>query len=263
MEERDSKVETPAGAVRSRLIVPPNAAAGAPVLVFMHEGLGSIGQWRDFPAALARETGLAAVVFDRPGFGGSDPLLKPRDPKYLQREDLDSLCAVLEYYQIATPILVGHSDGGTLSLLYAAAFPDRPLGVIVEAAHVFVEETTLTGIRAAVSSFDAGALKVGLSRYHGDKTEAMFRRWADEWLSPEFASWNIQRRLSGILCPVLVIQGEDDQYGTLAQVEAIRSGVSGPAETFLVPKCGHSPHLEAREVVLERMTRFIRKVLQT
>src|SRR6185369_9697949 len=190
------------------MMLPDGALPGAvPCLVFLHEGLGSIGQWRDFPRELARETGLCALVFDRPGFGCSDPLPRPRDGRYLQREDLGSLIAVLDACQIAYPILIGHSDGGTLALLYAAAFPERTPGVIVEAAHVFVEELTLAGIRSAEKAYDGGVLRGGLTRYHGEQTDRMFRRWLDDWLSPEFATWNVEERLGAITCPVLVIQG--------------------------------------------------------
>ena len=155
------------------------------------------------------------------------------------------------------PILVGHSDGGTISLLYAAQFPAQPLAVITLAAHVFVEETTLAGIRKAVQAFETGALRQKLYRYHGDNTDAMFEGFEDDWLLPRYRDWNIESCLHSIRCPLLVMQGEDDEYGTVAQVEAIAGGVSGRVERVLIPACGHNPHLQAREQVLDEMKCFI------
>ena len=261
MEERTFRVAAPGGFLQALMILPSGAAGDAPCLVFLHEGLGSIGQWRDFPRELARVTGLRALVFDRPGFGGSDPLQRPRDGVHLQREDLGCLVAVLDGLEIASPILIGHSDGGTLALLYAAAFPQRPLGVIAEAAHVFVEELTLAGIRSAERDFDAGALRKGLARYHAAQTERMFRSWVDDWLSPEFAQWDIMERLRQITCPVLVIQGEDDPYGSPAQVASVLQRVSGQAQSLLIPGCGHAPHQQATGEVLKAMSRFIKDLV--
>jgi pimeloyl-ACP methyl ester carboxylesterase len=229
----------------------------APTLVFLHEGLGSIEQWRDFPQALMRETGLAVLVYDRYGFGGSEPLQKGRDGLHLQREDISCLSALLESCEVRAPILIGHSDGGTIALLYAARFPERPRGVIVEATHVFVEEATRAGIRDALSAYEKGGLREKLVRYHGDKTDAMFSRWCDDWLAPEFQDWSIEASISSIRCPVLVIQGEDDEYGTAAQVESIRNRVSGRVESLMIQACGHNPHHQAREQVLREMARFI------
>ena len=229
----------------------------APTLVFLHEGLGSIEQWRDFPRAMTRETGLASLVYDRYGFGGSEPLQKVRDGLHLQREDISCLSALLDACGVRTPILIGHSDGGTIALLYAARFPERPQGVIVEATHVFVEEATRAGIRDALKAYETGGLRERLARYHGDKTDTMFHRWHDDWLAPEFQEWSIEAGLSSIRCPVLVIQGEDDEYGTVAQVESIRNRVSGRVESIMIQACGHNPHHQARERVLREMARFI------
>lgn len=257
-EERTFEILADGQRLRAMSITPAGGVpADAPTLVFLHEGLGSIEQWRDFPRAVVRETGLAALVYDRHGFGGSEPLRKAKDRLSLQREDLSSLSAVVDACGIRSPILVGHSDGGTIALLYAARFPARPRGVIVEAAHVFVEEATLAGIRDAVRAYETGELRKRLARYHGDNTDAMFCGWKDDWLLPEYRAWDIKASLPSIRCPVLVIQGEDDEYGTVAQVEAIRSGVSGRAESLLIPRCGHNPHHQAMERVLQVMTRFI------
>jgi len=238
-------------------IEPPQQAAGSPTLVFLHEGLGSIEQWRDFPRLLGAATDCRAVVYDRYGFGGSDPLQERRTVAYLEHEAHHSLPEVLAACGVDRPILIGHSDGGSIALLYAARFPGQPLGVITEAAHVFVEPITLTGIRAAVELFETSDLPERLARFHGERTDSMFRGWSDVWLSPEFARWNIEPCLGQITCPLLAIQGEDDQYGSIAQVQAIVGQVSGRADFALIPGCGHVPHHQARSQVMAEMTRFI------
>ncbi len=228
----------------------------AATLVFLHEGLGSVGQWRDFPSLVSEKTGLPALVYDRWGYGNSDPFILPRPTSYLHDEALSGLPAVLGAFGIERTIFVGHSDGGSIALIFASAHPEAVSGVITEAAHVFVESVTLEGIRDAVKVYASTDLGERLVRYHGDKADLVFRGWADTWLSPAFRRWNIEPFLSGVQCPVLVIQGIDDQYGTPAQVKAIERQVSGPAKTMLV-RCGHTPHAEAREEVLEGMARFI------
>lgn len=155
------------------------------------------------------------------------------------------------------PILFGHSDGASIALLFAAAFPDRTLAVISEAAHVFVEEVCLAGIRIARADFEQGRLRAGLHRHHGDHTELMFRGWCDAWLRPDRRDWKMQAALRHLGCPTLIIQGQDDEYGTRAQVDAVAAGVSGPAEILWLPDCGHSPHYQAREAVLDAAGRFI------
>lgn len=256
-EERTFFVRANGHNLRVMTVLPSGGqGSGEATLVFLHEGLGSIGQWRDFPRVLAEATGLGAVIYDRQGFGGSDPLDRGNG-QFLQREDLSSLVAVLEACNVRAPILVGHSDGGTIALLYAARFPEHPRGVITEAAHVFVEEATLAGIRNAVEAFEAGELRRKLSRYHAENTDAMFYGFKDDWLLPRYREWNIESLLQSIRCPLLVMQGVDDEYGTVAQVEAIAGRVSGPVERVLIPACGHNPHHQARERVLGEMKRFI------
>ncbi len=235
---------------------PANPEKDGETLVFLHEGLGSIGQWRDFPSRLSEKTGLPALVYDRWGYGKSEPFTLPRDTRYLHDEALAGLPAVLDACRIGKAILIGHSDGGSIALMYASKHPDRVRAVITEAAHVFVEDVTLEGIRKAVDVYAATDLGKRLARYHGEKTELVFHGWADTWLSPEFRNWNIEEVLPGVRCPILIIQGIDDRYGTPAQVRAIERQVSGRAETLLV-RCGHIPHAEAREEVLEAMAGFI------
>jgi pimeloyl-ACP methyl ester carboxylesterase len=242
-------------------LVPTGAPAG-PSLVFLHEGLGSIGQWKDFPAELCGRMGLQGLVYDRWGYGGSEALDRQRDARYLHDEAEIFLPAVLEAVGIDRPILVGHSDGGSIALLFAAAFPTTPLAVVTEAAHVFVEEETLQGIHAAVEAWRTTDLRRRLERYHGGKAESVFSAWANTWLSPPFRAWNIEDMLPRITAPLLVIQGEDDEYGTKAQVEAIARGVRGPVATCLVPGCAHVPHLQARPCVIEAIRRFLEPVLE-
>ena len=231
--------------------------ASRPMLVFLHEGLGSIAQWRDFPMAVSLAAHLPAVVYERGGYGNADPLDAPRSVRYIHEEALQSLPEVLLRLQIDDAILIGHSDGGSIALIFAALWPQKVRGIITEAAHVFVEDSTLAGIREAVNQYDSTDLPERLSRYHGSNTEAAFRGWSETWLSPAFRDWNIEEYLPGVRCPVLAIQGRDDEYGTPAQVEAIVNGVSGPAEPLIIADCGHVPHHQAREMVLAEMTRFI------
>lgn len=244
--------------LRARWVGPEERGPGAP-LVFLHEGLGGIAQWKGFPEALCRATGRRGLVYERWGYGGSERLHLPRPRDYLRLEAERSLPDVLAACGIERAILIGHSDGGSIALLFATAFPQRVAACISMAAHVFVEDVTLAGIRGVVARWDHGDLKTRLARYHGANTEAMFRGWAETWMSAEFRDWNIEDRLAAVLCPVLVIQGRNDEHGTLAQVEAIARGVSGPVETWIAPDCGHSPHLEARAAVIERIARFIRQ----
>ena len=232
-------------------------AAEGPVLVFLHEGLGSIAQWRDFPIALVEATGLPALVYERWGFGRSEPLTLPRPSDYLQREAEEALPEVLAACGIERPVLIGHSDGGSIVLIYAAAFPERPAACITEAAHVFVEDVTLQGIRDAARAWETTDLRERLAKYHGAGTERVFRGWTETWLRADFRDWDITDRLADIVCPLLVIQGADDEYGTPAQVEAIAAGVSGPAEPLIVPDCGHIPHLQQGMAVLEAMAAFL------
>lgn len=230
-------------------------------LVFLHEGLGSIVQWRDFPANLSTATGLPALVYERWGHGSSDALDTQRTIHYLHDEAFISLPEVLKQTNINDAILIGHSDGGSIGLLFAAIHGIKTRGVITEAAHVFVEEVTVAGIRRAVELYETTDLKDRLYQYHKENTEKMFRAWADTWLSSSFRSWNIEGFLSQISCPLLVIQGEQDEYGTKAQMESIVKHVGGPAEGLIIPGCGHVPHHQAHERVLKEMTRFIRSLL--
>ncbi|MGO9139032.1 MAG: alpha/beta fold hydrolase [Syntrophales bacterium] len=241
----------------AELIRPRAKRDNRPVLVFLHEGLGSIGQWRDFPEKICVATGCPALVYDRWGHGDSDPLTKSRRPDYLHDEALLSLPEVLRQCAIDKPILIGHSDGGSIAIIYAGTYPQKVAGIITEAAHVFVEDVTVKGIQRAFEIYESTDLRTRLVRFHGSNTDLMFRGWADIWLSPEFRDWNIESYLAYITCPLLAIQGKDDEYGTPAQVDSIVGKVLGPARGSLIDNCGHIPHVQATEDVFAEMVNFI------
>lgn len=228
-------------------------------VVFLHDSLGCISVWKDFPDAVAEKAGCRCIVYDRQGYGLSDPFSgENRDQGYLE-EQSDFLIAFLDALKIDTCLLFGHSDGGSIALIAAGRFPERIAGIITEGAHVFVEEVTLQGIREALLSYTNTDLKTRLEKHHGNKVEALFYAWAHTWLTPEFRSWNIEHFLTSIACPVLVIQGENDEYGSNLQVEAIIKQVKGPAQKLMIPSTGHSPHREAREETLNAALTFISK----
>lgn len=232
-----------------------------PTLVFLHEGLGCLAMWRDFPAQLASATGCGAFVYSRAGYGDSAPLERARTPAYLHDEALVVLPAVLRAMDIGRPILIGHSDGASIALLYASATATTgTLALILEAPHVFVEDITIEGIKRTGELYRSTELAQRLARYHGDQTNAVFWGWYDTWLSPEFRTWNIEACLPGVSCPLLILQGEDDEYGTMKQVEAVASQVSAPAEVVMLPSCGHTPHRDQQTRVAKAMAGFIRRI---
>lgn len=260
--------------------------AAAPVLVFLHEGLGCVAMWRDFPERIAEQTGCGVLVYSRAGYGESDPIELPRPVRFMYDEALTILPQVLDAFSIRETILVGHSDGGSISIIHAGGTRDsRVRGLILEAPHVFVEEVGLESIRAIAEQYgergaagrmpahrpqDPGApmgapvggavLRERLRRYHGDNVDATFWGWNDVWLNPEFKSWNIEEYLPHIRVPVLLIQGADDQYGTQEQIKSIEAGSCGPVRTVLLAECGHSPHLDQPERSLEAMTEFVEQI---
>ena len=228
------------------LLQPSNETPGTPTLVFLHEGLGSVALWKDFPAGVVAATGCRALVYSRYGYGKSDQLTAPRAVDYMHREALEVLPEILARLAIRNPVLIGHSDGASIALIYAGAGKWPVRGVVAMAPHVFVEDVTVASIAEAKDSFSNTDLPERLARYHDDALSA-FRGWNDIWLHPDFRRWNIEEYLPGVACPVLLIQGEDDQYGTTAQVEAIARQVAGPAAILMLPDCAHSPHLSAQK----------------
>jgi pimeloyl-ACP methyl ester carboxylesterase len=226
-----------------------------PALVFLHEGLGSVALWRDFPARVAQATGRRAVVYSRAGHGDSDPADAPRTPRFMHDEALRTLPALLDALGLERPLLVGHSDGASIALIHAG-LARRPLsGVVAIAPHVFVEDISVREIAAARRAFEEGGLRARMARYHRD-ADATFHAWNDIWLDPAFRDWNIEDVLAGIECRLLVVQGEGDRYGTLAQVDAIERGVPGPVERVVL-EARHAPHLEAPEETLAAVAAFV------
>jgi pimeloyl-ACP methyl ester carboxylesterase len=238
----------------------PRRRSDDDVIVLLHQGLGSVSQWRAFPQALSA-TGCAVVGYDRWGHGSSDALTLPRGRDFLDAEAQRALPDVLQALGIERPILYGHSDGGTIALMFAAAYPDRPRAVISEAAHVFSEADSSGGLRQVVEEYRQGDLRARLAKHHGDNVDAMFEGWAGFWLRPDMRGWRMTDRLPAIRCPVLVVQGQDDDHGTLAQAETIAALAGGAVETFIVPGCGHAPHLEATDAVSARAGEFVRRLV--
>ena len=261
----DSHIEAGGTRLFLRRVDPPSDAPPSlgRAIVFLHHGLGSVGQWRDYPERLAEATGLPAIVYDREGHGRSMPPRVRRTSRYLHKQAWKVLPEVLAACEVERPILVGHSEGGSIALLYAAAFPDAPLGLVTEAAHVYVEDRNVAHIPSMVEAYEHDDLRVRLRRHHGLGTDAMFRAWSETWLRPTFRDWNITALLDRIQCPSLVMVGADDPYVSRVQLDAIVAGVSGPSEGLIIPNSDHSPHHEARETVLATTARFIDGLVRT
>ena len=231
--------------------------AGRPTIIFLHDSLGSIQLWRDFPQKLAEAAQCNLLVYDRLGYGRSAAMLSPqRELNYLEKE-ADILNLLLEKLEIDDAILFGHSDGGSIALITAGKYPERIKAVVSEAAHLFAENITIQGIKEAMEAYKTTDLKERLERYHGDNVEFLFGAWTETWTHPDFLNWNIEHFLPGITCPVLVIQGDADEYGTLLQVERTIAQVSGISEKFILPETGHTPHKESPDAVLQKATQFI------
>jgi pimeloyl-ACP methyl ester carboxylesterase len=233
---------------------------GRPDLVFLHEGLGSIRQWRDFPAQVAGATGCRALVYDRYGYGQSDVLAEARRTvNFMHDEALKSVPDLISFFKLQNPILVGHSDGASIALIYAGA-GHEVRGVVAMAPHVFIEPVCLTSIVKAKEAFERTDLPEKLGRYHRDARKT-FYGWADVWLDPKFERWDIREDyLPKVRCPVLAIQGEDDEYGTMAQLDEIARRVAGPSELVKLERCGHSPFREQPQATLDAVSRFVRSL---
>jgi pimeloyl-ACP methyl ester carboxylesterase len=236
---------------------PSRSSSQDSALVLLHEGLGSVALWKDFPERLAEAAGRRVLVYSRYGYGRSDRLTAARTVDYMHREALETLPQVLDALSIRSPVLVGHSDGASIALIHAGAARWMLRGVVAMAPHVFVEDVTVASIAQAKVTFETTDLASRLGRYHDDAVST-FRGWNDIWLHPDFRAWNIEEYLPGITVPVLVIQGEDDQYGTAAQVEAIARKVKAPVERLMLSRCAHSPHVDQREATLEAIRKFVK-----
>lgn len=233
---------------------------GAPAMVFLHEGLGAISLWRDFPQRVADATGCEAVVFSRAGYGRSDPADGPRTVDYMHKEGLQVLPALIDALELAAPILFGHSDGGSIALLCAGGTRIGLTGLVVLAPHVIVEDITLAGIVEAGRAYASTDLPRRLGRHHRDG-DRVFRDWHDTWLSPAFRDWNIEAYLPAIRCPVLALQGEDDEYATMDQIERIARGAPD-VDLVKLADCRHSPHKDQPEAVIEATRAFVERLLE-
>jgi pimeloyl-ACP methyl ester carboxylesterase len=229
-----------------------------PLIVFLHEGLGSLAMWRDFPQRLCDAAGVHGLVYSRPGYGRSSPRQPDEHwlPDFMHRQAWEVLPALLARLGVERPWLFGHSDGGSIALLHAARFAENLRGVIVLAPHICVEDISIASIRSAREAYVSGDLRERLARYHAN-VDSAFWGWNDIWLDPAFRDWTIEAELAGISCPVLAIQGEDDEYGTLEQIHGIARRAP-QARTLVLPQCGHSPHRDQPEALSREAGSFIR-----
>jgi pimeloyl-ACP methyl ester carboxylesterase len=225
--------------------------------VLLHEGLGSVGRWRDFPAALNDATGRRVLVFSRFGHGRSEPPPSPRTPAFFHEEALDVLPALLPQLGADAPILLGHSDGASIALIHGAYHPVTALVLI--APHVFVEDFTVAEIEKTRKLYEHADLRERMVRHHDDP-DAAFRGWCDVWLDPAFREWSIESDAQGVTAPALLVQGTADPYGTLAQIDRIGARVQGPVERLVLEGAGHSPHLEDPEPLLRAIAAFSDRV---
>jgi pimeloyl-ACP methyl ester carboxylesterase len=236
---------------------PPESA---PTIVLLHEGLGCVSLWRDFPAGLAAATGWGVFAYSRAGYGRSDPVDLPRPLDYMTREARSSLPAVLDVIGVQRGLLLGHSDGASIAAIYAGEHVDeRVKGLVLMAPHVFTEGPGLASIAEAKRAYETGDLRAKLARYHAD-VDCAFLGWNGAWLDPGFKAWNIEAFVEGWRVPALLIQGADDQYGTIAQIRAIEARTPAPVESVILEACRHSPHLERPRETLDAIAAFCAKI---
>ena len=254
---KDSIIELSDGMhIAVRRVIPVCENNFSPTLVFIHEGLGCIHMWNSFPEQLVSASGCPGLLYDRAGHGNSDPIREGPDYQYVQRSALEELPEVLSACSVSDPLLIGHSQGGSIALLYASRFPAR--AIITESAHIFMEVSLADdGVRHTIESWNAGRLKRFLKKYHGKKAKDVFSLWANTGRSSWFRDWSIEKDLSNVTCPALIIQGENDIFTTTEHAQSIAAGLGGPSNIILVMDCGHVPHLEQRDFVLKAMCNFI------
>jgi pimeloyl-ACP methyl ester carboxylesterase len=236
----------------------PALRAELPAIVMLHEGLGSVSHWKDFPLWLAEQTGAEVFVYSRHGHGNSQALDAPRPVSYMHYEAQIVLPEILRLAEIKRPVLLGHSDGASIAIIYAGTFPERLAGIVLEAPHVFVEDITVQSITQAKVLYETTDLAAKLGRYHANP-DSLFWGWNNIWLDPEFRDWNIEAYLDKIRCPVLVLQGAQDEYGTIRQIDAIRARVPS-AEWMILENCKHAPHRDQPDLVLQQIGAFLAKL---
>lgn len=225
-----------------------------PSLVFLHEGLGSVSDWRDFPDRICADTGLPGVVYSRLGYGRSDPVRESRTARFMHDEAIDVLPELLRALHIERPILIGHSDGASIALIHAGTFSEADTAVVVLAPHLFVEPVCTDAIAEVARRYEAPGLRERLARHHDD-VDGAFRYWTEVWLSDAFASWTIEKEVAAVRCPILAIQGEDDQYGTMRQLDRIAE-LQPTAQLLKLPDCGHRLHRDCPEEVAAAVAAF-------
>jgi len=242
----------------ARMAASRDPTGDRPVIVMLHEGLGSVAMWKQFPHQVAAATGCRVLAYSRYGHGSSERLAEARAINFMHHEGEVVLPGLLERLEIRKPVLLGHSDGGSIALVFAGTYPGNVRALILEAPHVFVEGLSVHSITRAKIAYEKTDLPLRLGRYH-EHVDATFWGWNDIWLDPCFRNWNIESYLSAIRCPVLCIQGEEDEYGTRAQLEAIRARVPA-TQILMLPNCRHSPHRDQPEATLNRVVEFMAAV---
>ena len=256
IQTQDSFVPTPQGRLFVRQWRPAGTADAAPI-IFFHDSLGSVDQWRDFPAEVARITGRPVIAYDRLGFGRSDANPRTLAPDFIRDEARSGLAHVRDALGIDRMILAGHSVGGGMAVACAATFPDRTDAVITLAAQAFLEDRTVAGIEQARAAFRQDGQIDRLARYHGDKARWVLDAWIETWLAPSFADWTLDDDVRGLRCPILVIHGDEDEYGSTAHPRRIVAVATGPAELAIIADCHHMPHREHPNQVLDRIGAFV------
>ncbi len=232
--------------------------SGSPVLIFLHEGLGSVGQWKDFPERLVEATGFSALIYDRLGYGKSDPLTEKRGIDYIHKEEL-LLQQLIEALKLDSYFVIGHSEGGSLGLIHASRHPRGLRKIVTLSANSFNEPKITPSIEEVIKIYETpeSKLKNALSKYHGEKTDEVFYAWSKTWTAPFFQSWNILEELTKIEVPVLSFHGKNDQYTSLRQIENIKRKVAAPKEICILDDCGHHPHFDHQEKVVKKITDFL------
>ena len=247
------------GELEYRLLPAASGREDQPTLVFLHEGLGSLGLWRRFPDVVCERTGRAGLVWSRHGYGASEVVDRRRTVRYMHDEALDVLPALLDELSVEVPVLVGHSDGASIALIHTGGSGRPVSGVVALAPHVMVEDRSVEGIAEARREYLTTDLPERLARHHDD-VDAAFWGWNDVWLDPAFRDWNIEEYLPGVVCPVLLVQCEDDRYGSLEQLERVERGVAGPVSRLVFPAGGHAPHLTHPDEVADAVTSFLARL---
>lgn len=257
LELLESTVPVPGGNIYIRTWSVPDSKHSP--IVLLHDSLGSVDQWRDFPKALAIQTNRTVIAYDRLGFGRSSPRSELPSLQFINEEAQQSFPALIQALALNQFVVLGHSVGGAMAACIAAIHPAQCQAVITESAQAFVEPLTVSGIAEAKAVFTDPAQFAKLERWHQDKANWVLRAWTDIWLSPEFSSWSLDDQLSQITCPVLAIHGEKDEYGTSAFPRQIVSQVKGPSQMAMLP-CGHVPHRDMPEVVINTIASFLETI---